>query len=77
VRLSKSKQLLHNQTVLDTLALRLMMNDGFSFESSITCSELFRIAWVDLGGFAGARRHNLKRISLRYLSKVILPIART
>jgi len=36
------------------------MNDGFSFVSSITCSELFRVSWVHLGYTASDRRHNLK-----------------
>ena len=36
------------------------MNDGFSFDSSITCSELFRVSWVNLGYIAGDRRQNLK-----------------
>jgi len=36
------------------------MNDGFSFHSSVTCSELFRVAWVNLGYIAGDRRQNLK-----------------
>jgi len=36
------------------------MNDGFSFDSSITCSDLFRVAWVNLGYIAGDRRQNLK-----------------
>jgi len=53
------------------------MNDGFSFESSITCSEFFRISWVDLGYIPGDRRQNLKRISLRHLSKVNLLLALT
>jgi len=39
MRLSKSKQLLYNQTVLMTLVLWLIiMNDGFSFDFSITCT---------------------------------------
>jgi len=36
------------------------MNDGFSFDSSITCSEFFRVSWVNLGYIAGDRRQNLK-----------------
>jgi len=36
------------------------MNDDFSFDSSITCSELFRVVWVNLGYIAGDRRQNLK-----------------
>ena len=36
------------------------MNDGFSFDSSITCSELFSVSWVNLGYIAGDRRQNLK-----------------
>jgi len=36
------------------------MNDGFSFDSSITCSELSRVSWVNLGYIAGDRRQNLK-----------------
>jgi len=35
------------------------MNDDFSFDSSITCSELFRVSWVNLGYIAGDRRQNL------------------
>jgi len=36
------------------------MNDGFSFDSSITCFKLFRVSWVNLGYIAGDRRQNLK-----------------
>jgi len=36
------------------------MNVGFSFDSSITCSEWFRVPWVNLGYIAGDRRQNLK-----------------
>jgi len=43
------------------------MNDGFSFGTLITCSELFRVLWVNRGKFmknleyiAGDRRQNLK-----------------
>jgi len=36
-----------------TLVLWLIMNDGFSFDSSITCSELLRVSWVNLGYIAG------------------------
>jgi len=36
------------------------MNDGFSLDSSIACSEWFRVAWVNLGYIAGDRRQNLK-----------------
>jgi len=43
-----------------TLVLWLIMNDGFSFDSSITCSELSRVSWVNLGYIAGDRRQNLK-----------------
>jgi len=43
-----------------TLVLWLIMNDGFDFDSSTTCSELFRVAWVNLGYIAGDRRQNLK-----------------
>jgi len=60
VRLSKSKQLFHNQRVPITLVLRLIMKDGFSFDTSITCSKLFRVSWVNLGYIAGDRRQNLK-----------------
>ena len=30
-----------------TLVLRLIMNDGFSFDLSIACSEFFRVSWVN------------------------------
>jgi len=36
------------------------MNDGFSFDSSITLSELFRVSWVNLGDIDVDRRQNLK-----------------
>jgi len=49
VRLSDSQDVSLIQRVLMTLVLRLIMNDGFSFDSSITCSELFRVSWVNLG----------------------------
>ena len=60
MRPSKPKQLFYNQTVLITFVLRLIVKDGFSFDSSITCSELFRVAWVKLGQIAGYRRQNSK-----------------
>jgi len=34
------------QRVLITLMLRLIMNDDFSFDSSIARSEFFRVSWV-------------------------------
>jgi len=40
--------------------LCLIMNAGFSFDSSITCSELFRVSWVNIGYIAGDRHQNLK-----------------
>jgi len=46
VRLSRTKQLFHHQTVLMTLVL-LIMNDGFSFYLPISCSEFFRGSWVN------------------------------
>jgi len=36
------------------------MNDGVSFDSSVTCSALFRVSWVNLGYIAGDHRQNLK-----------------
>jgi len=36
------------------------MNGGFSVDSSINDSELFRVSWVNLGYIAGDRRPNLK-----------------
>jgi len=36
------------------------MNDGFSFDSLITCSELFRVSWVNLEYITVDRRQNLK-----------------
>jgi len=36
------------------------MNDGFSFDFLITCSDLLRVLWVNLGYIAGDRRQNLK-----------------
>ena len=49
VRLSNSQDVSLIQRVLITLVLRLIMNDGFSFDSSIACSEFFRISWVHRG----------------------------
>ena len=60
MRLSNSQAVSLVQHVLMTLMLRLIMNDGFNFDSSITCSELFRASWVNLGYIAGDRRQNLK-----------------
>jgi len=60
VRLSTSKQLFHSPTALMILMLCLVMNDGFSFDSSITCSDFFRVSWVNLVHIAGDRRQNLK-----------------
>jgi len=53
VRLSNFQAVSLIQRVLMTLVLRLIMNDG-------TCSELFRVSWVNLGYIAGDRRQNLK-----------------
>jgi len=36
------------------------MDDGFSFDSAITCSALFRVLWVNLGYIARDRCQNLK-----------------
>jgi len=36
-----------SQRVLIALMLRLIMNDGFSFDLSIACSEFFRVSWVN------------------------------
>jgi len=60
VRLSNSQDVSPIQRVLMTLVLRLIMNDGFSFDFSITCSELFRVSWVNLGYITGDRHQNLK-----------------
>jgi len=60
VRLSNSQAVSLIQHVLMTLVLRLIMNDGFSFDFSIACSELSRVSWVNLGEIAGDRRQNLK-----------------
>jgi len=37
------------------------MKDSFSLDSLITCSELFRVSWVNLGYIAGDRRQKLKK----------------
>ena len=60
MRLSSSQDVSLIQRVLMTSVLRLIMNDGFSFDSSITCSELFRVSWVNLGFIAGDLRQNMK-----------------
>jgi len=46
VRLSNSQDVSLIQRVLIALVLRLIMNDGFSFGSSIACSE-YRVSWVN------------------------------
>jgi len=46
VCLSNSEDVSLIQRVLVTLVLRLTMNDGFSFDSSIACSKFFRVSWV-------------------------------
>jgi len=46
-RLSSSQDVSLLQRVLMTLVLRLIMNDGFSFDSSIACSEFFRASLVN------------------------------
>jgi len=60
VRLSNSQAVSLLQRVLMTLVLWLIMNDGFSLDSSITDSELFRVSWVNLGYIPSDRRQNLK-----------------
>jgi len=47
VRLSNSQAVSLIQHVLITLVLRLIMNDGFSFDFAIACSEFFRVSWVN------------------------------
>ena len=42
MRLSNSQDVSLIQRVLMTLVMQLIMNDGFSFDSSIACSEFFR-----------------------------------
>jgi len=44
VRLSNSQDVSLIQRVLITLVLRPILNDGFSFDSSIACSKFFRIS---------------------------------
>ena len=50
--LSKSKQLFYNQTVLLTGVLRLVMNDGFSFDSVNRMFRMVPVAWVNRGYIA-------------------------
>jgi len=45
--LSNSQDVSRIQRVLIILMLRLIMNDGFSFDSSIARYEFFRISWVN------------------------------
>jgi len=47
VRLSNSRAVSLIQLVLMTLVLRLIMNDGFSFDLSIACPDFFRVSWVN------------------------------
>ena len=47
MRLSNSQDVSLIQHVLMTLVLRLILNDGFNFDSSIACSEFFRVSWVN------------------------------
>jgi len=43
-----------------TSVLLLIMNDGFSFHSSTSCSDFFRVPLVNLGYIADDRLPNLK-----------------
>jgi len=47
MRLSNSQDVSRTQRVLMTLVLRLIMNDGFSFDCSIACFEFFQDSWVN------------------------------
>jgi len=47
VRLSNSQDVSLIQRVLMTLERRLIMNDGFSFDCSIACSEIFQVSWAN------------------------------
>ena len=49
MRISNSRAVSLIQRVLMTLVLRLIVNDGFSFDSSIACPEFFRVSWVNTG----------------------------
>ena len=44
---SNSQDVSFIQRVLRNLELRLIMNDGFSFDASIAGSEFFRVSWVN------------------------------
>ena len=60
-----------------TLVLRLIMNEGFHFDSAITCSELFRVSWAYLGCIARNCGQNLKPNLAQVLSKTNIPTALT
>ena len=60
MRLSKSSQLFHNQTVLMTLVLRLIMNDSFSCDSVNRKIRMVSVSSVNRGYIAGDRRQNGK-----------------
>jgi len=47
VRLNSSQDVSLIQRVIITSVLRFIMDDGLSFESSIACSEFFRVPWVN------------------------------
>jgi len=49
VRLASSQAVSRIQRVLIILVLRLIMNDGFSFDLAIACCEFFQVSWVNRG----------------------------
>jgi len=59
VRLSNSQDVSFIQHVLMTLVLRLIMNDGFSFDFLIACSEFFRVSWVNRWWSPSKVQHNV------------------
>jgi len=47
VRLSNFQDVSLIQRVLMTLVLRLIINDGVSFDFAIACTEFPRVSWVN------------------------------
>jgi len=59
VRLSNSQDVSLIQRVLITLVLRLLINHGFSFDSSVACSVFFRVSWVNRWGSPSGAQQNV------------------
>jgi len=60
MRLSNFQAVSRIQRVLITLVMRLIINDGFSFDSSIACFKFFRVSWVNRWWSPSEAQQNVK-----------------